>query len=291
MSRLFRIRIRSGRGFSLIELLVVIAIIAILVGMLLPAIQKVREQAQKSNCQSNLKQVGIGIANYAQDHQDKLPPLVGYDPQNQNQITGAWQGTGYTVFFYNLYPYIEQMPKFKQSMGSGAAWGNGGHLVNAKSLLCPADQSAPDGTAPNNGWTACSYAPVANLYSGAPGYYAKAKYTLSGVPDGSSQQVSVVERSAYFITYGWSNTVTYPQGSGWGWNTHGAAYGPWGLYNPQIGVSMNVMHPYAPNSYHTTSHQTLLLDGSVKPVGNSVSYASWQRACQPDDGVALDADW
>jgi prepilin-type N-terminal cleavage/methylation domain-containing protein len=137
MPRLVRPR---KSGFTLIELLVVIAIIAILIGLLLPAVQKVREAAARSKCSNNFKQLGLAIHSY-NDAFGRMP----YDMSPEAGLSATW-GMGGTNWSWiaNVLPQMEQGPLYTQAnipnntLSASAAF----IAVQIPSLLCPSDNAS-----------------------------------------------------------------------------------------------------------------------------------------------------
>ena len=126
------IRSTNRRGFTLIELLVVIAIIAVLIGLLLPAVQKVREAAARMQSQNNLKQIGLAANTFYSTH-DCLPPMFGTVPARSPNLAGG-------SVFYHLLPYLEQDNIHRLGVDASRS-------QPLKVLRSPTDRSYPaDGT-------------------------------------------------------------------------------------------------------------------------------------------------
>ena len=142
-----------ANGFTLIEFLVVIAIIAILVALLVPAVQRVREAADRTQSMNNLKQIGLAC-HHCNDTFRKLPPMLGWFP-------GQKAGSGYGTVFFHLLQFLEQDAVYRTTLNpeSGSyevSFGNA-YTIPIQTYLNPADPSL-DGPAPPGGAAVCGYA-------------------------------------------------------------------------------------------------------------------------------------
>ena len=150
-------------GFTLIELLVVIAIIAVLIGLLLPAVQKVREAAARTTCVNQMKQLGLAVANYEGTYQ-KFPGL------STNHLMTVNPDKYSQSLFTQLLPFFEQEALQKQLFAgnpftySAPAAGVDYRNTVIKILLCPADQSPLDGLTPVNKFGGTSYVPNSEVF-------------------------------------------------------------------------------------------------------------------------------
>jgi prepilin-type N-terminal cleavage/methylation domain-containing protein/prepilin-type processing-associated H-X9-DG protein len=127
-------RQRAAKGFTLVELLVVIAIIGVLVALLLPAVQAAREAARRSQCTNNLKQFGLGVANYVSAKRDTLPTGL-------TQLKSPYRGVSFWVY---LLPYMEQQTIFSQwdfvNLAKNSATPTSPAAALIPTMLCPSDQ-------------------------------------------------------------------------------------------------------------------------------------------------------
>src|SRR5262249_17901841 len=185
-------RIAQRRGFTLTELLVVIAIIAILIGLLLPAVQKVREAANRIKCGNNLCQAGLAAHQYHDVHQH-LPPSMGYTPLVTN---GVW---GHN--FFHLLPYLEQGSLYEHALGPVALatgpitiYWPGKNKVYSQPVpifICPSDPSVePGGVVRVNGisWGASSYAGNGQVHAPIP-HNPQGMTRLGDITDGTSNTI------------------------------------------------------------------------------------------------------
>jgi prepilin-type processing-associated H-X9-DG protein len=292
----------------------VIGIIAVLAGLLLPAIQTVRESAARTRCANNLKQIGLATHNI-NDFRSGLPPVCspsGYEPASM--ALASYNGAIFTVFSW-LLPFVEETAVYQQ-MSFGpvppGAYCGGQYFRVIKTYVCPSDPSvSPAGFSLTTNGGAETYG--AGCYG--------ANYLVFGNPMASSDATCVQGRSVLpeSIPDGLSNTIFYGENySGCGstgpvsaaaslWADSGIFWRPIMCHNTRS----KTVHPgYAPcftfqerpepfstcdpsrsQSGHMGGMNVCLGDGSVRFISPTINATTWATACDPRDGLPPGSDW
>src|SRR5262249_22855035 len=292
------------RGFTLIELLVVIAIIAILIGLLLPAVQKIREAAARMKSANNLKQLTLAVHNYE--------GTFGKFPGNAETLPNGLRVSCH----YLILPYIEQDNLYRVAGVSNAAYlANAGTILNV--YISPLDTSQPSRQTTINGvkWAVSNYAANHSIF-GYPGNatnwngfvnndWDNKGRRIDTITDGASNTLMFGERyglcSSGGSLWAYRNTdpaPTSPAYLGWArmaffptnWDSNNKSM-PFTSVPPQNKPLVANCSPYNMQAFTAGGCQISMCDGSVRSVKSSINSTVWFAVVWPDDGQVVPGDW
>jgi prepilin-type N-terminal cleavage/methylation domain-containing protein/prepilin-type processing-associated H-X9-DG protein len=281
--------LRKRPGFTLIELLVVIAIIAILIGLLLPAVQKVRAAASSVQCKNNFKQFGLALHNYAGANADMLPASRMSTP-----VKRSWTPLALT--------YVEQGNTGNQ-WDFTKDWNTGINLTLSqttfKLFICP---SSPTGRAPSS--------PVGLGFGdyGSMNEVNSKFYSLNSLTNVPADLTGALQKEAdtklLMITDGLSNTIMILEDAGRpslysnGLLQPGATADGHGWADPNTGYSLkgtagcfiNCSNDSETYSFHTGGVNACMADGSVRLIRKSISAVTMGALCTARGGEIISGD-
>jgi prepilin-type N-terminal cleavage/methylation domain-containing protein/prepilin-type processing-associated H-X9-DG protein len=284
---------RRWRGFTLIELLVVIAIIAILIGLLLPAVQKVREAAARTQCQNNLKQISLATVNCSDTHQGLMPPGDGLYP-----VPSPSPNNSYASVFFHILPFMEQGNSYNLCLQPNDPHGNnvgpGGAAyptyspfwnylkANIKNYVCPSDPSNVTQT-----WSQAGLSSYAYNAQAFPIYWNGYNRYPASITDGTSNSIFYTEQPANCVGW-WSDWGASIADASWPQATGPAAMFvqfrtsscPWSSQQNAVAASA-----------HTGGITVGMADGSVRFVAQGTSPLTWWYALTINQGEVLGSDW
>jgi prepilin-type N-terminal cleavage/methylation domain-containing protein/prepilin-type processing-associated H-X9-DG protein len=309
-----RIRPSRSSGFTLIELLVVIAIIAVLIGLLLPAVQKVREAANRMKCTSNLKNVGLALHNFHDTYSRFPPARINATAANPVTINGVVYRNehGWAPF---ILPFIEQQG-LAQRYRFDLDWNDAQQVsvtrTQLKILQCPSAKADRVGGArdfacgdyaPITGY-APALATVGDLVDrvGDPGGIMRANemWRFADISDGTSQTIQIVECAGRNELWQAGRLVA-PDGAGGGpWAAEGA---PFVLRGAQANGTRNTPSPpswtgtCAVNctndnevyAFHSGGTNVVFADGSVRFIQAAISIRIFARLVTRSGGEVISA--
>jgi prepilin-type N-terminal cleavage/methylation domain-containing protein/prepilin-type processing-associated H-X9-DG protein len=299
----------SRRGFTLLELLVVIAIIAVLIGLLVPAVQKVREAAARTQCVNNLKQIGLALHNY---HGTANSFPSGYVSNFDSAGNDTGPGWGWASL---ILPQMEQQNLYSAiqlTQNVEAAANGGGRVRPVKSYVCPSDSVPPT-------WTAMKYDPAGNplgpicdvasaSYVGVfgisePGvdgegiFFRNSAIRIADITDGTSQTLMVGERSFRWCQATWTGMIpgavmvpppNSPAAAG-EWNSAGFILGHTFEGNGGPGSPGTEVNGFS--SRHAQGSNFLFADGHVQFLRVSMDHQVYKALSTRAGGEAIGGDY